>query len=172
MLTLFSAKPYYFSKIDERSMSPIRAVLLCTSVSFLLVLPSLGSVTVLSGVTSIGVIGVLISYGIPISLHLVHHSRFLQQRGPFHLGAASRPLALVSVLWIGLACVVLCLPTTTPVTPVTVNYASIATVATGVGAVGFWMCKGKRYFIGPIGVSGTAIDISGLMERSADRDEK
>src|ERR1700716_2949366 len=107
-------------------MCPDRAVWLSALLSFCLSLPALGSLVAFNAVTSIATIGYLISYGIPILIGVIYQQRFCQIKGPFKLGRASRTIALVAVLWISFISIILCLPTATPVTIETLNYAVVA----------------------------------------------
>lgn len=54
--------------------SPIRAVWLACTLSFLLALPSLGSSVAFSAATSIATIGLYISYGATLSPHAPSHA--------------------------------------------------------------------------------------------------
>lgn len=94
-------------------------------------------------------IGILLSYGIPISLHLFNHHKVSTEKGPFNLGFASQAFAFVSVGWIGASCVVVCLPTTTPVTSESFNYAPLALGLTIFSIGMFWVVKARKDFVGP-----------------------
>ncbi|KAI0336963.1 hypothetical protein BDW22DRAFT_1349509 [Trametopsis cervina] len=64
--------------------------------SFCLGLPSLGSAVAFSAATSIAMIGLYISYAIPIALRVIYARKFV--RGPFHLGPFSFPVAITAVV--------------------------------------------------------------------------
>ncbi|RDW56471.1 amino acid transporter-2 [Coleophoma cylindrospora] len=154
--------PYFFSKINEKFMSPVRAVLLTSFLSFLLCFSALGSPIAFTAVTSIASTGVLLSYGIPILLKLIYHEDFCLRRGPFQLGCVSRLISLVAVLWVILACIILCLPTETPITTQTLNYTPIAFGTLLILAVVVWLLRAMRFFVGPV-KNWNATDISNLM---------
>jgi amino acid transporter len=78
---------------------PVNAVWLSGVLSFLLGLPSLHNTVAFYAVTSVAVIGLYISYSLPILFKLVF-ARKTFVRGPFHPGAASDAVGLVSILWI------------------------------------------------------------------------
>ncbi|RDW89515.1 hypothetical protein BP6252_01547 [Coleophoma cylindrospora] len=157
--------PYFFSKINEKYMAPVRAVTLTTILSFLLCFASLGSTVAYTAVTSIASTGILTSYCIPFLLKVIYHQNFCFRKGPFQLGHFSRFVSLVAVLWILFSCIVLCLPTSTPVTIQTLNYSPIAFGVIAVSAIGFWLLRAMRVFVGPV-KNWNAADISNLMEIS------
>ncbi|KAI0473302.1 amino acid/polyamine transporter I [Xylariaceae sp. FL0804] len=139
----------FFHKVDARFKSPVRAIWLAATLAFILALPSLGSSVAFSAATSIATIGLYISYGIPILLGVVWHAEFAAMKGPWDLGAASRPVALIAVGWIGCISVVFCLPTANPVTSQTLNYTVVAVGIIGVGATLAWLLWARRWFTGP-----------------------
>ena len=138
--------PHRLHIIDRGFHSPIRTVLFGAGCSFLLALPSLGSTVALYGTTSIATIGLYISYGIPIAMGLVYPRNF--KRGPFNLGAASKPLAIIACLWIFFITVVFCLPTENPITSHTLNYTPVALTVVGAFAFGSWFLWARHWFTG------------------------
>jgi amino acid transporter len=142
-------QPHFFHKVDARFRSPIRAVWLAVTLSFILALPSLGSSVAFAAATSIATIGLYISYGIPILIGVIWHKNFVSMKGPFNLGKLSRPIALVACAWIGTITVVFCLPTANPVTEETFNYTVVAVGIIGVGAILSWVVWAHRWFTGP-----------------------
>jgi len=138
--------PHRLHIIDRRFKSPMRTVLFGASCSFLLALPSLGSQVAFNGTTSIATIGLYISYGIPILLSLIWPRNF--KRGPFNLGAGSRPIAIIAVLWICFITIVFCLPTVNPVTSQTLNYTAVAVCIVGIFAFGSWFLWARHWFTG------------------------
>lgn len=140
--------PKFFNKVDARFQSPVRTVWLAAFLSFLLAIPSLGSSVAFTAATSIATIGLYISYGLPILIGLIYPQNF--KKGPFNLGAASRWIALVAVLWIGFISIIFCLPTANPVTSQTLNYTPIAVGIVAAWAFGSWFLWARRWFTGPI----------------------
>ncbi|KAL9598169.1 MAG: hypothetical protein Q9219_004666 [cf. Caloplaca sp. 3 TL-2023] len=138
--------PHMLHIIDSHFKCPIRTVIFGASCSFLLALPVLGSQVAFNGTTSIATIGLYISYGIPVLLTLVYPQNF--KRGPFTLGIASKPIALVACLWIGFVTIVFCLPTINPVTSQTLNYTPVALGIVTIFAFGSWHLWAHRWFTG------------------------
>ncbi|KAI0153159.1 amino acid/polyamine transporter I [Xylariaceae sp. FL1272] len=139
----------FFHKVDERFASPIRAVWLAATLSFILALPSLGSSVAFSAATSIATIGLYISYGIPILLGLIWHKSFVAMKGPFNLGALSRVVALIAVAWILTITVIFVLPTANPVNSQTLNYTVVAVGIIAIGAMSAWILWARKWFVGP-----------------------
>ena len=157
----------FFHRVDPETGSPIRTVWLACTLSFILGLPSLGSSVAFSAATryemsplylyrlftvsrlfSIATIGLYISYGIPIVLRLWNYKDF--DRGPFHLGKFSYPVAIVAVLWICLISIVFVLPQATPVNSQTLNYAVVAVGIVVLYSVTFWLVSARKWFKGPV----------------------
>jgi amino acid transporter len=139
----------FFSHVDSKYRSPVRTVWLAALLSFILALPSLGSTVAFAAATSIATIGLYISYGLPILIGLVWHKAFVAMKGPFDLGAMSRPIAAVACTWIGCITVVFCLPTANPVGEQTLNYSAVAVGIIAVGAVVTWVFWARKWFTGP-----------------------
>ncbi|ORY69058.1 amino acid/polyamine transporter I [Pseudomassariella vexata] len=155
----------FFHQVDARFRSPIRAVWLAATLSFILALPSLGSSVAFSAATSIATIGLYISYGLPIAIGLIFHENFTAMKGPFNLGPFSKIVALVAVLWIMCITVVFCLPTSNPVSDQTLNYTVVAVGIIAVGATGAWVLWARKWFTGP------ATEVSEAMRLSVDPTE-
>jgi amino acid transporter len=139
----------FFHKVDDRFRSPIRAVWLAATLSFILALPSLGSTVAFAAATSIATIGLYISYGLPILIGVVCHQSFEAMKGPFNLRGLSRIIAIAACLWIGCITVVFCLPTANPVTSETLNYTVVAVGILSLGAIGSWVFWARHWFTGP-----------------------
>jgi len=114
----------FFNKVSKQWRSPIRTVWLACTLSFILGLPSLGSSVAFAAATSIATIGLYISYGIPILLRIMNRQDF--EKGPFHLGVFSIPVAVTAVAWIAFITIVFILPQINPVNSQTLNYAVVA----------------------------------------------
>ncbi|KAK9762813.1 polyamine transporter tpo5 [Basidiobolus ranarum] len=96
-----NALPYsnLWHQTSGESGIPRNAIYLCIVLSGILGLPSLGSSTAFTAVTSIATIGLSISYGIPIFFRITT-SRNTFEQGPFNLGRASLVIGWVACIWI------------------------------------------------------------------------
>lgn len=138
--------PHRLHIIDKKFKSPMRTVIFAAVAAFLLCLPSLGSTSAFAGTTSIATIGLFISYGIPIATALIWPRNF--RRGPFRLGRASRPVGVISCLWIGFITIAFCLPTVNPVTSQTLNYTGVAVGIVLLGSLSSWFLWARKWFTG------------------------
>ena len=100
------------------------------------------SVNIYSAVVSIATIALYISYGIPIATRLVASSRGHDVKvGPWNLGAWSKPVAILSVLWIAFITVDFVLPPN--------EQAGIVIGLCCLILVGLWFFVVRQRFIGP-----------------------
>ncbi|MER7849345.1 amino acid permease [Kitasatospora sp. NPDC096077] len=134
-------------RISPRTQTPTNAVWLATGGALLLGLPALWNNTAYTAVTSISVIGLYISYVIPVYLRLRQGEDF--PRGPWHLGRWSRPIGVVAVAWTAVITVLFMLPTASPITAESFNYTPVA-VAVVAGFAGvWWLASARHWFAGP-----------------------
>ena len=131
----------------NRGRTPRNAILLAVVCSFILVIPSLWSVTAYLAAVSIAVIGLYIAYAIPI---------FLRQfapdfkTGPWHLGAWSRPIGWIAVIWVAIISVLFMLPTSTPITLQGFNYTPVVVLGVFLIVAIWWLVSARHWFKGPI----------------------
>ena len=161
--------PHFFTKVDAKYQSPIATVWLAAFLAFLLAVPSLGSAVAFSAATSIATIGLYVSYAIPILIGLIWHSNF--KKGPFNLGMASRPIALVAVVWVCFLIIVFCIPEQNPVDSQTLNYTPVAVGIVALWAFGSWILWARTWFSGPIRQieaerMGIPVDEPGALEKA------
>lgn len=105
----------------------------------------------------------------PILIGLIWHDSF--KKGPFDLGAFSRPVALVACLWIAFITIIFCLPELNPVTSQTLNYTPVCVGIVLVWAFGTWFLSARKWFTGPvrqIQAEALGIDVNepGALERA------
>jgi len=105
---------------------------------------------------------------LPILVGLIWPKNF--KKGPFDLGMASRPVALIAVLWIMFITVIFCLPELNPVNSQTLNYTPVAVGIVALWAFGSWFLWARRWFTGPIRqieaeAAGVDIEAPGALEK-------
>ncbi|WP_435129252.1 amino acid permease [Actinacidiphila sp. bgisy144] len=138
--------------VSPRTRTPVKAVWLAAASSLVLVLPGWWSHTAFSAVVSVNVVGLFLSYGIPIFLRLRLKDQF--EAGPWHLGRWSTPVGIVAVVWIITSNVLFMLPQATPITATTFNYAPIALAVVLVIATLWWFATARKSFHGPVSYGG------------------
>ncbi|MEA2505801.1 MAG: hypothetical protein QOH48_419 [Actinomycetota bacterium] len=137
----------FWHRINKRTRTPTNSIWLATVGAFILGVPYLWSPVAYFAVTSIAVIGLYIAYAIPILLRLINDEAFV--RGPWHLGAWSKPIGWIAVAWVVFISILFCLPQVSPVTASTFNYASIAVAVVLLGSGGYWFLSAHKWFSGP-----------------------
>ncbi|GAA1985095.1 amino acid permease [Kitasatospora viridis] len=134
-------------RIDKRTQTPTNAIWLGTGGAFLLGLPALWNSTAFAAVTSVSVIGLYLSYVIPVWLRLRQGGDF--RPGPWNLGRWSRPIGIVAVGWTALITLLFMLPTLSPITVKNFNYTSVAIAAVLGFAGAWWLLSARHWFRGP-----------------------
>ena len=142
----------------DSGRTPRNAIILAAVGAFVLAIPTVFNFAAYVAITSIAVIGLYISYVIPIFLRL-RVKNF--ERGPWHLGAWSRPIGIISILWVVFISVLFMLPTINPVTLVTFNYTPVVVLGTLIILVVWWMVSVRHWFKGPH-VQGSASELTAI----------
>lgn len=144
-----------WAAVHPRTHLPLHAVWGCCAAAALLGLPALASTAAFNAVTSIAVIGLAISYAVPIAARVTVGAGDFAP-GPFYTGRLSVPFACLAVAWLCASVVIFALPTALPVQPMlNLNYAPVA-----VGFVALWVAASyflplpkpfgaRAWFVGP-----------------------
>jgi amino acid transporter len=140
----------------DRGRTPRNAIILAAVAAFILAIPTVFNFAAYVAITSIAVIGLYISYVLPILLRLFAKDF---QRGPWHLGSWSRPIGIIAVLWVLFISVLFMLPTANPISAVTFNYTPIVVLGTLIILVVWWLVSVRHWFKGPH-IQGSAAELS------------
>lgn len=117
-----------FAHVDPRLGVPVWSLILLTGIQMLLGLINLGSTSAFTAFVSVGVIALAVAYAIPISLSL-YHGREEVKHAPWNCGTVvGTTVNVLALAWIGFELVLFSMPMALPVTPVTMNYASVVFV--------------------------------------------
>ncbi|KAF6818210.1 amino acid transporter [Colletotrichum plurivorum] len=146
----------YFSHIDKRLQVPVRAVVAVTVAQVLLGFLYLGNTTAFNAVLSMAIIGVYISYSIPIAYMLVAGRKKLAPReyGPFKLGSWLGPLLnVVSLVWMTVVVIFSTFPSTQPVTLQNMNYSTVVMAGWLVSGLCYYFIRGRSKFEVPVVIS-------------------
>ncbi|WP_238351932.1 amino acid permease [Brevibacillus brevis] len=112
---------HQWAEISTKYRTPAKAIWLVIILSFALALfdyivksinPNT-SYTTLAFLTAVSVVGLYVAYGIPLYLKLRAESRGLFQRkhyGPWHLGNWSKPINVLSLIWIVFISIMMVIP--------------------------------------------------------------
>lgn len=96
---------------------------------------------------STAVICINISYGLPLFCRLIW-VRNSMPKGPFSLGKLGVPLNVIAVAWVCFFSVILCVPSVSPVTPSTMNWASLMLGGVTIFSLIFWYISGRHHYKG------------------------
>jgi amino acid permease (GABA permease) len=146
-------------RVNKRTRTPTNAIWLAAGFAFVLGLPYLWNATAYAAVTSIAVIGLYIAYVLPTFLRLRQGASF--KPGPWQLGRWSRPIGIISVIWVVIITILFMLPTVSPITVASFNYTVLAVVAV-LGFAGiWWLASARKWFTGPK-VQGSAEELAAI----------
>lgn len=145
----------------DSGRTPRNAIILAAIGAFVLAIPTVFNFAAYVAITSIAVIGLYISYVLPILLRLLARDF---HPGPWHLGSWSRPIGIIAILWVIFISILFMLPTVTPITPINFNYTPVVVLGTLIILVVWWMVSVRHWFRGPQ-VQGSASELSAI-ERS------
>ncbi|MHB8190213.1 MAG: amino acid permease [Ferrimicrobium sp.] len=137
----------FWHHINPKTRTPTRSIWFAVGFAFLLGLPYEWSSTAYAAVTSIATIGLYIAYIIPTILRRFAGKQF--QPGPWNLGRFSPIVGWVGIVWVAFITVLFMLPTVSPVTRSTFNYAPVAVGVVLLFAGGYWVISARKWFTGP-----------------------
>lgn len=148
-------------RINPRTRTPTNAIWFAAVFAFVLGIPSLktsGGVPIaFFAIVSVAVVGLYISYVMPVFLRRINSRNF--RPGPWSLGRGSAVIGWVSVVWVILICFPLLLPQFSPVTLTSFNYAPVAVLVV-IGFAGlYWVLSARNWFTGPK-IQGSAEEIA------------
>ncbi|MGW3228694.1 amino acid permease [Kitasatospora sp. NPDC001095] len=132
-----------WSRVSERTGTPVAGVWLSLGAALVLALPSLYSATAYGAVTAVNVVGMTPAYAVPVYLRLRKGRRF--RPGPWNLGRRGPVIGWIAVGWVAVVSVLVCLPQSSPVTVDTFNYAPVALGVVLLLAWAWWLKAGRSY---------------------------
>ncbi|KAF5366784.1 hypothetical protein D9758_006456 [Tetrapyrgos nigripes] len=138
----------FFSQINPDSDVPIPAYFLTTVIQLLLGLIYLGSSAAFNAFVGVAVICLGASYAIPIGMSLYGRRKNVED-SPYSLGRWGWWINAVAVLWILFEIVLFSMPAIIPVTPSTMNYASVVFVGFAVISGVWYVINGRFNYSGP-----------------------
>ena len=168
-ITTNSRMVYAFSRDDavpgskrwhklDKNRTPRNAIIFSAVCAFILALPSVLSYVAYIAVTSIAVIGLYISYILPIILRLFSKEF---KPGPWTLGKWSKPVGIISTLWVVFIAVLFMLPSAKPVTLQSFNYTPVVVIGATVILIVTWLGGAKKWFKGPK-IQGSAAQLTAI----------
>jgi len=137
-----------WAKVDKRFDIPLMALFLSTAVDCALGLIYFGSSAAFNSFTGVATICLSTSYGMPILISILR-GRNAVQHSSYSLGRFGYAINVAMIVWICLAVVLFCMPVSLPVTPPTMNYASVVFAGFAAISVAWYFISGRQNFTGP-----------------------
>lgn len=143
----------YFAHVHSGLKVPVRMIVLVSVLQGLLGFIYLGNTTAFNAILSMAIIGMYISYILPIIYMLVYGRKKLarSEYGPFRLGrVAGTVINIMAILWLVLAIVFSTFPNYEPVTSQNMNYSTVVLAGWVVFGVVYYFWVGRRVYTGPV----------------------
>jgi amino acid transporter len=142
----------------NRGRTPRNAILLSVVCAFILAVPSVVDFVAYVAVTSIATICLYIAYVLPIFLRQFSTDF---RAGPWHLGAWSRPIGWIGVIWVVFISILFLLPTATPITVTDFNYTLVIVPGLFVIITIWWLASARHWFKGPV-IQGSEAELEAI----------
>ncbi|KAF4925178.1 Choline transport protein [Colletotrichum viniferum] len=146
----------YFSHVHKDLQIPVRAIAVVTIMQLLLGFLYLGNTTAFNAVLSMAIIGIYLSYSIPIAyMLLVGRNRLTRKEyGPFRLGGFLGPvLNVVSLVWMTVVIIFSTFPSAQPVMTQNMNYSTVVMAGWLVSGLCYYFARGHAKFEVPVVIS-------------------
>lgn len=137
-----------WAHVNTRLQVPLWALVLTTVVQMLLGLINLGNSTAFTAFISMGVIALAASYAIPIVISMLHGRREVSN-ARWNCGKVGWVINVMAVSWIIFEVFLFSMPGSLPVTPVSMNYASVVWAGFGVLAAIWYIVHARKVYKGP-----------------------
>ncbi|KAI4594694.1 hypothetical protein KJ359_007497 [Pestalotiopsis sp. 9143b] len=138
-----------FCRVSRKHQVPSNAVILVTAIQALLGFIYLGNTAAFNAILSMAIIGLYLSYTLPIVYMLLYGRRrgSTHHSGPFRL---AKPLGItlnvIGIMWMTLVVIFSTFPGTMPVTPENMNYSSVVMVGWLIGGFLYYVARGKKKY--------------------------
>lgn len=138
-----------FCRVSKKHQVPSNAVTLVTATQALLGFIYLGNTAAFNAILSMAIIGLYLSYTLPIVYMLLYGRRqgSAHHSGPFRL---AKPLGItlnvIGIMWMTLVVIFSTFPGTMPVTPENMNYSSVVMVGWLIGGFLYYVARGKKKY--------------------------
>jgi amino acid transporter len=138
----------FWAKVHPKLELQVNAIILSALVNCALACIYFGSSAAFNSFTGVATICLSASYCVPILVSLIR-KRELVKSSSYSLGKFGPFINGVTIVWIFFAIVIFCMPVAIPVTPSTMNYASVVFVFFAVVAAIWYIVYGRAHFKGP-----------------------
>ena len=144
--------PHFWSHVDKRLKIPARMILLVFLLQLLLGFLYLGSTTAFNAVLSMAILGMYLSYALPIAYMLIcGRGTDRVTKAPFRMGhAVGIATNIVALVWLVLAMFFSTWPNFYPVTAETMNYSTVVLAGWLVVGVCIFVFAARKTYVGPV----------------------
>ncbi|KAF9529007.1 amino acid/polyamine transporter I [Crepidotus variabilis] len=139
---------FIWKRINTHTQTPVNAVWFTVGAAAICGLLGF-SETALISLAGSSVIGLYISYAVPIFLR-VTSGRSKLIPGPFGLGRLAVPIGTIAVAWVIFIVIVLLFPPGQHINDEDMNYAVVIIMAVFLFATLSWVTSARKWFIGPV----------------------
>ncbi|EUC27740.1 hypothetical protein COCCADRAFT_110894 [Bipolaris zeicola 26-R-13] len=135
----------WVTHVNPKMQLPVNAILLRAGIGITLDTLQFAPSYVLNALYGSGVICVLFSYGIPLTLLLARGRQSLPRNRYFSLGKLGPLVNIMTLVWLLLSAIVFCIPLSYPVTDDAMNWAPVVGAATIVISLINWLVVRNTY---------------------------
>ncbi|KAI1865384.1 uncharacterized protein JN550_008432 [Neoarthrinium moseri] len=158
-----SATPFHqqISKVDRMSEVPFNSITVVTVLQMLLGFIYLGNSTAFNAILAMAIIGMYISYILPVIYMLLYGRPSMSQSayGPFRLGKVfGVAMNVISIVWLIVAIVFSTFPSTLPAAAETMNYSSVVMAGWVLFGAVYYLTGGWKEFKVPVVGQSTVLD--------------
>ncbi|KAF3805166.1 Choline transport protein [Colletotrichum gloeosporioides] len=139
----------YFANVDSKRHLPIRTTVASYVFACLYGLLYLVSTSAFNSIVTSAVLFLNITYAAPQAILLFRGRQRCLPRRYFNLGWAGYVCNILSILWILVLLVFICMPPSLPATPASMNYTAVVLVGLLFVVVSLWYMDRNKTFQGP-----------------------
>lgn len=143
----------YFSHVNQKLEVPVRMVILVAVLQGLLGFIYLGNTTAFNAILSMAIIGMYLSYLLPIVYMVLFGRKRLSpsEYGPFKLGKVGGTVVnIVAIIWLIFAMIFSTFPSFQPVTAQNMNYSTVVLAGWVVGGAVYYLLVARKVYQGPV----------------------
>ena len=143
----------YFAHVHSGLKVPVRMIVLVSVLEALLGFIYLGNTTAFNAILSMAIIGMYLSYLLPVVYMLLYGRSKLRKEeyGPFKHGQIGGVLVnVVAVVWLIFAMIFSTFPNFQPVTPQNMNYSTVVLAGWVLGGALYYFLRASRVYTGPV----------------------
>ncbi|PWN21994.1 amino acid transporter [Microstroma glucosiphilum] len=151
------AIPVFFAKVNKKTRITLNAVWLVVILNIVLVMLAFASYYAVAAVFALAALGMDLSYWVPILCRQIFSEhpdvQFHQNRGPFYLGNGlfGKVINWIAIFWTLFEVTILAIPTFTPVTAITMNWASVVFFGVMILSYIWYALYAHKHYRGPGG---------------------